>query len=59
MKNAFREKGVGLGKTYSGGFASFQIDYILTSPQFQVFDYKVIRKLISDHYPVYSTIGLN
>jgi len=59
MKNAFRERGVGLGKTYNGGFASFQIDYILVSQQFHVFDYNVIHKAISDHYPVCSEVELN
>jgi endonuclease/exonuclease/phosphatase family metal-dependent hydrolase len=59
MKNAFREKGTGIGNTYKGGFASFQIDYILASRQFHIIDYQIIRKAISDHYPVCSTIGLN
>ncbi|HEY8781717.1 endonuclease/exonuclease/phosphatase family protein [Flavobacterium sp. UBA6046] len=59
MKNAFKEKGTGVGKTFNGGFASFQIDYILVSPQFHVFDYHIIHKMISDHYPVCSDVVLN
>jgi len=59
MKNAFREKGAGLGKTFSDSFAGFQIDYILTSKQFNILDYKIIPKVISDHYPVLSTVLLN
>ncbi|HEY2580793.1 MAG TPA: endonuclease/exonuclease/phosphatase family protein [Mucilaginibacter sp.] len=58
MKNAFREKGTGIGKTFNGGFASSQIDYILLSQQFSVLDYQIIRKEISDHYPVLSDVML-
>ena len=59
MKNAFREKGVGIGKTYNGGFASFQIDFILASPQFSILNYGIVHKSISDHYPVYSDVALH
>lgn len=59
MKNAFREKGTGIGETFRGGFASSQIDYILLSKQFNVLDYQIIRKEISDHYPVSSDVTLN
>ena len=59
MNNTFREKGTGVGKTFNGGFASFQIDYILSSKQFHVLDYHIIHKLISDHYPVLSEVALN
>lgn len=52
LKNAFQEKGSGLGKTYNGAFPNFQIDYILASNQFDFHSYKVIRKNLSDHYPV-------
>ncbi|MDB4904325.1 MAG: endonuclease [Mucilaginibacter sp.] len=59
MNNAFRDKGTGIGKTFNGGFASFQIDYILVSKQFHVLDYQIIHKVISDHYPVLSDVALN
>lgn len=52
LKNAFREKGNGLGVTYNGAFPNFQIDYILCGHQFEVCDYKIIKKKYSDHYPV-------
>ncbi|MCJ8211405.1 endonuclease/exonuclease/phosphatase family protein [Mucilaginibacter sp. RS28] len=58
MKNAFREKGSGLGRTYNGDFPNYQIDYILATPQFNVADYRVIEKKLSDHYPVYSDLLL-
>ncbi len=58
LKNAFREKGSGLGRTYNGDFPNYQIDYILTTQQFDVLTYGVIRKKLSDHYPVYSDLRL-
>jgi endonuclease/exonuclease/phosphatase family metal-dependent hydrolase len=56
LKNAFREKGNGLGRTYNGDFPNYQIDYILATPNFKVQDYRVIEKRLSDHYPVYSDL---
>ena len=52
LKNAFREKGSGFCTTYNGDFPNFQIDYILTHPDFKVINYKVFKKKLSDHYPV-------
>ncbi|RRN76410.1 endonuclease/exonuclease/phosphatase, partial [Pseudoxanthomonas sp. SGD-10] len=59
MKNAFREKGSGLGITYNGEFPNFQIDYILTSRQFDILSYKIIKEAYSDHYPVKAEVKLN
>lgn len=56
MKNAFREKGSGLGRTYNGSFPNYQIDYIMASPQLDVANYWIIKKKLSDHYPVCSDI---
>jgi endonuclease/exonuclease/phosphatase family metal-dependent hydrolase len=58
LKNAFSEKGSGLGKTYNGDFPNYQIDYIMASPQFDVASYKIIEKKLSDHYPVRSDLVL-
>ncbi|GAB3920384.1 endonuclease/exonuclease/phosphatase family protein [Mucilaginibacter myungsuensis] len=58
LKNAFREKGSGLGRTYNGDFPNYQIDYIMASKHFDVLTYGVIRKKLSDHYPIYSDIRL-
>lgn len=52
LKNAFREKGRGLGVTYNGAFPNFQIDYLLCSKDVEVCDYKIIKKKYSDHYPI-------
>jgi endonuclease/exonuclease/phosphatase family metal-dependent hydrolase len=59
MKNAFREKGTGIAKTFDGGFASFQIDFILLSKQFHVLNYQIVHEKISDHYPVCSDVEVN
>jgi endonuclease/exonuclease/phosphatase family metal-dependent hydrolase len=59
MKNTFRKKGSGFGITYNGDFPNFQIDYILTSPQFDVKNYIIIDKKLSDHYAVRSDLELN
>ena len=59
LKNAFREKGSGLGRTYNGDFPNYQIDYIMPTRHFKVLDYGVIEKKLSDHYPVYSDLLLN
>ena len=52
LKNTFREKGFGLGRTYNGDFPNYQIDYIMASPQFDVASYTITEKKLSDHYPV-------
>ena len=58
LKNAFREIGSGLGRTYNGNFPNFQIDYIMVSPQFDVASYDIIQKKLSDHFPVTSDLVL-
>ena len=58
IKNTFYEKGSGFCKTYNGDFPNFQIDYIMVSPQFDVLNYKVIEKKLSDHYPIRSDLHL-
>lgn len=58
LKNAFREKGSGLGRTYNGSFPNYQIDYIMASLQFDVARYNIVEKKLSDHYPVCSDLVL-
>ncbi|RKR85288.1 endonuclease/exonuclease/phosphatase family metal-dependent hydrolase [Mucilaginibacter gracilis] len=58
IKNAFREQGRGLGRTYNGDIPNYQIDYIMVSPQFKVMNYTVIEKKASDHYAVRSDLSL-
>jgi endonuclease/exonuclease/phosphatase family metal-dependent hydrolase len=59
LKNGFKEKGSGLAITYNGAFPNFQIDYILSSPQFDFKGYKIIKKDYSDHYPVRCNLSLS
>jgi endonuclease/exonuclease/phosphatase family metal-dependent hydrolase len=58
LKNAFSEKGSGLGKTYNGDFPNYQIDYIMANNRFDIETYKVIERKLSDHYPVRSDLLL-
>ena len=58
LKNAFYEKGSGLGRTYNGSFPNYQIDYIMASSQFNVMSYSITEKKLSDHYPVSSDLLL-
>ena len=58
IKNSFREKGFGLGRTYNGDFPNYQIDYIMASNQFDVLNYDIIKQKLSDHYPVYADLVL-
>jgi endonuclease/exonuclease/phosphatase family metal-dependent hydrolase len=58
MINAFEEKGSGFGRTYNGSFPNFQIDYIMATPGFNVVDYRIIKKRLSDHYAVRSDLAL-
>ncbi|MBK0377990.1 endonuclease/exonuclease/phosphatase family protein [Mucilaginibacter segetis] len=59
LKNSFREKGSGLGRTYNGDFPNYQIDYIMASPQFEVVNYQIVKRRLSDHYPVFTDLILN
>lgn len=58
LTNAFREKGKGFGATYNGDFPNYQIDYILAQPKFEVINYIVIKKKLSDHYGIRSDLRL-
>lgn len=57
MKNAFVEKGSGFQTTYYAKLP-LQIDYIFASKEFDVLNYDVIEKEISDHKPVISDLRL-
>jgi endonuclease/exonuclease/phosphatase family metal-dependent hydrolase len=58
LKNAFGEKGFGLGRTYNGDFPNYQIDYVMATPGFEIKGYQIIKKKLSDHYPVVSDLVL-
>jgi endonuclease/exonuclease/phosphatase family metal-dependent hydrolase len=52
LTDSFIESGKGFGKSYSGAFPSFRIDYILHSDKFISYDFRTIKEELSDHYPV-------
>jgi len=56
LNNSFIKKGSGLGKTYNGKFPNFQIDYIATSKELEVLNYKITEAKLSDHFPVRSDL---
>lgn len=52
LSDAYHESGRGLGKTYSGAFPSFRIDYILHSKSLKSYGYETHTENLSDHYAV-------
>ncbi|NQX54787.1 endonuclease/exonuclease/phosphatase family protein [Pedobacter panaciterrae] len=59
LNNTFKEQGTGLGRTYNGKFPNFQIDYIATTKDIKVINYRIIDAKLSDHFPVRSDLRLN
>ena len=57
LKDAFVERGCGLGWTFSESVLRFRIDHILYEPSFELADFKLDNKVrYSDHYPLYCKI---
>jgi len=52
MHDAFMVSGSGTGTTYTGDFPSFRIDYILHSNNIKSANFNIIKKELSDHYPI-------
>ena len=59
LKDAFRESGSGFGSSYAGPIPGLRIDYILHSPLFLSYGFKVTREKMSDHYPLSANLILN
>ena len=57
MKDAFLERGNGIGTTYSFVYYPMRIDYVLTSKSLDVIGFENIKQTFSDHYPVKATLG--
>lgn len=57
LTDTFREKGFGIGSTFAGAIPFLRIDYILADPVLKVYDCRVPRNPISDHYPVVAKLG--
>lgn len=59
LKDSFKESGSGFGKTYTGKFPSFRIDYIFHSEDMKCIDFNIIKKSYSDHYPIVGKLVFN
>ncbi|MEL6810256.1 MAG: endonuclease/exonuclease/phosphatase family protein [Bacteroidota bacterium] len=57
MKDAFLERGNGLGTTYSFNSYPMRIDYILGTEGMDVVKFNTIDETFSDHNPVHATFG--
>jgi endonuclease/exonuclease/phosphatase family metal-dependent hydrolase len=58
LNDAFLCAGFGISPTYSGFYAPFRIDYILTDEKYRASDFNTICEKLSDHYAVVCTIPL-
>jgi endonuclease/exonuclease/phosphatase family metal-dependent hydrolase len=52
LKDAFLEKGNGIGRTYAGKWPQFRIDYILHSEKLKCLKYARSTETFTDHYPI-------
>lgn len=57
MKDAFREKGNGLGTTFLFDKFPLRIDFILASEELDVISFKTLKNTFSDHYAIRATLG--
>ncbi|MDN3723811.1 endonuclease/exonuclease/phosphatase family protein [Aequorivita sp. SDUM287046] len=57
MKDAFRERGNGLGTTFKFDKYPMRIDYIFASEGLDVLSFDTMKKTFSDHYAVRATVG--
>ena len=57
MKDAYLERGNGLGTTYLFDAYPMRIDYILASESVDIVNFETIKKTFSDHYPIIATVG--
>ncbi|HQW91623.1 MAG TPA: endonuclease/exonuclease/phosphatase family protein [Ferruginibacter sp.] len=58
MKNAFVEKGSGLGRTFSGISPVLRIDNIFVDDEMEVLQFNLIKKKLSDHFPIIADVQL-
>ncbi len=59
LKDAFRQSGSGIGKTYHGSLPFLRIDYILHDKNFSSYNYRRYPESFTDHYPVTCYLHLN
>lgn len=58
MKDAFLKKGFFIGRSFRFISPTLRIDYILTSPQFNIEQFEVVQVPYSDHYPLMAEISV-
>jgi endonuclease/exonuclease/phosphatase family metal-dependent hydrolase len=58
MRDAFLEKGSGIGRTFTSISPTLRIDYILTSKDFRVDQFDRVLKNYSDHYMLVADLEL-
>jgi endonuclease/exonuclease/phosphatase family metal-dependent hydrolase len=59
MNNAFVEKGSGLGRTFSGISPVLRIDNIFVDKQMKVQQFNLLKKKLSDHFPIIADIEVS
>ena len=59
MKNAFVEKGGGLGRTFSGISPILRIDNIFVDKKMSVQQFQLIKRKLSDHFPVIADVQMS
>lgn len=59
LKNAFAEKGAGIGRTLSHTSPTLRIDNIFTDQRFLIEQYVRVNKKISDHMPIIADLYYN
>ncbi len=57
MKDAFKERGNGMGTTFLFDKFPLRIDYILVSEELEVTSFKTLKNTFSDHYAIRATFG--
>lgn len=58
LKNAFIEKGSGIGRTFSGISPTLRIDNVFVADKFAVLQFLRIPKKLSDHFPLFADLQL-
>jgi endonuclease/exonuclease/phosphatase family metal-dependent hydrolase len=58
LKDAFKEKGNGFGKTFDFDFIPIRIDHVLVDEEIEVLDFKNYSIKLSDHYPIMAEFKL-
>jgi endonuclease/exonuclease/phosphatase family metal-dependent hydrolase len=59
MKNAFVEKGRGIGRTFYTIAPNLRIDNIFTDKRFKIKQFRKIGEKLSDHFPIIADVSLH